>query len=105
MSGWRRGLFVSALSLVGLVFGAWLGKTLIEILSGASTETSLIRTGLSAATLFIGIGIGSAIGGLGRQRHRHRRWPGKHERFAPCVDGQPRRPAHGQLEYGGLHDR
>ena len=64
MSGWRRGLFVSALSLVGLFFGAWLGKTLIEIVSGASTDTSLTRTGLSTATLFIGIGIGSAIGGL-----------------------------------------
>lgn len=75
MSGWRRGLFVSALSLAGLVFGAWLGKTLIEIVNGASTTTSLTRTGLSAATLFIGIGIGSAIGGfIGRRLRNIFRW-------------------------------
>jgi len=75
VSGWRRGLFVSALSLVGLVFGAWLGKTLIEIVNGASTTTSLTRTGLSAATLFIGIGIGSAIGGfIGRRLRNIFRW-------------------------------
>lgn len=68
MSGWQRGLFVSVLSLVGLGFGAWLGKTLIEVVNGASTTTSLTRTGLSAATLFIGIGIGSAAGGfIGRR--------------------------------------
>jgi S1-C subfamily serine protease len=75
VSGWRRGLFVSALSLVGLIFGAWLGKTLIEIVNGASSTTSLTRTGLSAATLFIGIGIGSAIGGfIGRQLRNIFRW-------------------------------
>ena len=71
MTGWRRGLFVSALSLVGLVFGAWLGKTLIDVVNGASTATSLTRTGLSAATLFIGIGIGSAIGGFIGRRLRN----------------------------------
>jgi len=68
VSGWRRGLFVSAFSLVGLFFGAWLGKTVIEVVNGASTNTSLTRTALSSATLFIGIGIGSAIGGfIGRR--------------------------------------
>jgi S1-C subfamily serine protease len=71
VTGWRRGLFVSALSLVGLVFGAWLGKTLIDVVNGASTATSLTRTGLSAATLFIGIGIGSAIGGFIGRRLRN----------------------------------
>ena len=29
------------------------------------------------------------------RRHHHRRRSGKHERFAPCAAGQPRRPAHG----------
>jgi len=71
VSGWRRGLFVSAFSLVGLIFGAWLGKALIDIVSGASTATSLTRTGLSAATLFIGIGIGSAVGGFIGRRLRN----------------------------------
>ena len=64
MSGWQRGLLVSAFSLIGLAIGAWLGSSVIDVVNGASTVTSLTRTGLSAATLFIGIGIGSAIGGF-----------------------------------------
>ena len=71
VSGWRRGLFVSALSLVGLVFGAWIGRSVIDIVSGASTTSSLTRTGLSAATLFICIGVGSAIGGYVGRRLRN----------------------------------
>lgn len=71
ITGWRRGLFVSAFSLVGLLFGAWLGRSLIEIVTGASTETSLTKTALSAATLFIGIGVGSAIGGFIGRRVRN----------------------------------
>jgi uncharacterized membrane protein required for colicin V production len=64
VSGWQRGLLVSAFSLIGLAIGAWLGSSVIDVVNGASTVTSLTRTGLSAATLFIGIGIGSAIGGF-----------------------------------------
>jgi len=71
VAGWRRGLFVSVFSLVGLIFGAWLGRSLIDIVNGASTATSLTRTALSAATLFIGIGIGSAIGGFIGRRLRN----------------------------------
>ena len=71
ISGWRRGLFVSVFSLIGLVFGAWLGRSVIDIVSGASTTSSLTRTALSAATLFIGIGIGSAIGGYVGRRLRN----------------------------------
>jgi S1-C subfamily serine protease len=63
ISGWRRGLIVSVFSLVGLIAGAWLGKSVIDIIGGAATATSLTRTGLSAATLFICMGIGSALGG------------------------------------------
>jgi uncharacterized membrane protein required for colicin V production len=64
VSGWQRGLLVSAFSLIGLAIGAWLGNSVIDVVNGASTVTSLTRTGLSAATLFIGIGIGSAVGGF-----------------------------------------
>ena len=61
-SGWRRGLIVSVLSLIGLFAGAWLGRSLIEIVTGASTTTSFSRTALSAAALFLGMGFGSALG-------------------------------------------
>lgn len=71
VSGWRRGLFVSVFSLLGLIFGAWLGRSLIDIVTGASTTTSLTRTALSAATLFIGIGVGSAVGGYVGRRLRN----------------------------------
>jgi S1-C subfamily serine protease len=71
VSGWRRGLFVSVFSLLGLIFGAWLGRSLIDIFTGASTTTSLTRTALSAATLLIGIGIGSALGGFIGRRLRN----------------------------------
>ena len=71
VAGWRRGLFVSVFSLGGLIFGAWLGKSVIDIVSGASTATSLTRTGLSAATLFICIGFGSAAGGFIGRRIRN----------------------------------
>lgn len=71
VSGWRRGLFVSAFSLVGLILGAWLGRSLIDFVNGASTTTSLTRTALSAATLFIGIGVGSAAGGFVGKRIRN----------------------------------
>ncbi len=71
VSGWRRGLFVSFFSLVGLVFGAWIARALIDIVNGASTNTSITRTALSTATLFIGIGIGSAIGGFIGRRLRN----------------------------------
>ncbi len=70
-SGWRRGLFVSVFSLLGLIFGAWLGRSVIDIVNGASTSTSLTKTALSAATLFIGIGVGSAIGGFIGRRIRN----------------------------------
>lgn len=70
-SGWRRGLFVSVFSLLGLVFGAWLGRAVIDIVNGASTSTSLTRTALSAATLFIGIGVGSVFGGFVGRRLRN----------------------------------
>ena len=62
---------MSVFSLIGLVFGAWLGRSVIDIVSGASTTSSLTRTALSAATLFIGIGIGSAIGGYVGRRLRN----------------------------------
>lgn len=71
ISGWRRGLFVSVFSLLGLIFGAWLGRALIDIVTGASTSTSLTRTALSAATLLIGIGVGSAVGGFIGRRLRN----------------------------------
>lgn len=71
VSGWRRGLFVSVFSLLGLIFGAWLGRSVIDIVNGASTSTSLTKTALSAATLFIGIGVGSAIGGFIGRRIRN----------------------------------
>jgi S1-C subfamily serine protease len=71
VSGWRRGLFVSIFSLLGLIFGAWLGRSLIDIVNGASTSTSLTKTALSAATLFIAIGVGSAIGGFIGRRIRN----------------------------------
>ena len=71
ISGWKRGLFVSVFSLVGLVIGAWLGRSLIDIVTGASTSTSLTRTALSAAALFIGIGVGSAVGGFVGRRLRN----------------------------------
>lgn len=71
ISGWRRGLFVSVFSLLGLIFGAWLGRSVIDIVTGASTSTSLTRTALSATTLLIGIGVGSAVGGFIGRRLRN----------------------------------
>ena len=71
MSGWRRGLIVSTFSFIGLVIGAWFGKTLIDLVTGAATSSSLTKTGLSTATLFIAIGIGSAIGGFVGRRLRN----------------------------------
>jgi len=62
-AGWRRGLIVSIFSFAGLFVGAWLGRSLISIVVGASQETSLTRTGLSVALLLTGMGIGSAVGG------------------------------------------
>ena len=71
VSGWRRGIFVSVFSLLGLIFGAWLGRSLIDAFTGASTTTSLTRTGLSAATLLIAIGVGSTVGGYVGRRLRN----------------------------------
>ena len=71
VSGWRRGLFVSAFSLLGLILGAWLGRSMIDFVNRASTSTSLTQTALSAATLFIGIGVGSAAGGFIGKRIRN----------------------------------
>ena len=44
---------------------------MIDIVNGASTATSLTRTALSAATLFIGISFGSAVGGFIGRRLRN----------------------------------
>ena len=63
-AGWRRGLIVSIFSFVGLFAGAWLGRSFISIIAGASQEASLTRTGLSVAILLAGMGLGSAIGGF-----------------------------------------
>lgn len=59
------------LSLVGLFAGAWLGRSLIEIVSGASTTTSFSRTALSVAALFLGMGFGSVLGGFIGNRIRN----------------------------------
>jgi S1-C subfamily serine protease len=71
ISGWRRGLIVSALSLFGLFAGAWFGRSLIEIVAGAATTASLTRTALSASALFLGMGFGSALGGFIGNRIRN----------------------------------
>ena len=71
ISGWRRGLIVSTLSLVGLFAGAWFGRSLIEIVTGASTASSLTRNALSATALFVGIGLGSAVGSFIGNRIRN----------------------------------
>ncbi len=70
VSGWRRGLFVTVFSLVGLVFGAWVGRITLELVNGASTTTSLSRTAINAAVLFVGIAFGSAVGGFFGKRLR-----------------------------------
>lgn len=70
-SGWRRGLFVTVFSLVGLVLGAWLGRVLLDVINGASTSTSISRTTISAAILFAGITLGSTIGGFLGKRLRN----------------------------------
>lgn len=59
------------LSLVGLFAGAWLGRSLIEIVTGASTSSSVSRTALSAAALFLGMGFGSALGSFIGNRIRN----------------------------------
>lgn len=64
VTGWRRGLIVSAFSLIGLIFGAWFARNLITIFSGASEDASLSRTGISVAVLLTAMGIGSTIGGF-----------------------------------------
>ncbi len=71
ISGWRRGLIVSTLSLVGLFAGAWFGRSLIEIVTGASTASSPTRTALSATALFLGMGFGSALGSFIGNRIRN----------------------------------
>lgn len=71
ISGWRRGLIVSAFSLFGLFAGAWLSRSLIEIVTGAATTASLTRTALSATALFLGMGFGSALGGFIGNRIRN----------------------------------
>ena len=71
ISGWRRGLIVSTLSLVGLFAGAWFARSLIEIVTGASTASSLTRNALSATALFLGMGLGSALGSFIGNRIRN----------------------------------
>ena len=71
VSGWRRGLFVTVFSLVGLIFGAWAGRAALEVINGDSTSTSLSRTAINATVLFAGIGIGSAVGGFVGKRLRN----------------------------------
>lgn len=71
VSGWRRGLFVTVFSLVGLILGAWAGRAALEVINGDSTSTSLSRTAINATVLFAGIGIGSAVGGFVGKRLRN----------------------------------
>jgi S1-C subfamily serine protease len=70
-SGWRRGLFVTVFSMVGLVIGAWVARTLLDVMNGASTTTSLSRTTINAAVLFAGITLGSTMGGFLGKRLRN----------------------------------
>lgn len=70
IAGWRRGLFVTVFSLIGLIFGAWLGRTLLDTVNGASTSSSLSRTAINATVLFVAIGLGSAAGGFVGKRLR-----------------------------------
>jgi S1-C subfamily serine protease len=70
-AGWRRGLFVTVFSLVGLACGAWVGRFVLEVINGTSTTTSLSRTAINATVLFVSIGLGSAIGGFVGKRLRN----------------------------------
>lgn len=69
-SGWRRGLIVSTLSFIGLILGAWLSKSIIDLFTGSATTTSLTSTSISVTTFFICMGIGSALGAFVGNRIR-----------------------------------
>ena len=65
LAGFRRGLLVSALSLVGIALGAIVGGRLApHLLPGGSAYTPLVALGGAAALAFLFQGIGSIAGGV-----------------------------------------
>jgi len=73
-NGWRRGLVVSAFSIVGAVVGAYMGQGFVgKFASPSATDT--VKVGIIVGGLIVSASIGSSIGSfIGRRLRSVYKW-------------------------------
>ena len=73
-TGWRRGFVVSVFSILGLFFGVWIGRQLVDqFLRDSSNNVS--RAGLNLLLMLVGLSVGSAVGSfIGRRIKSGLKW-------------------------------
>jgi len=66
--GWRRGLVVTVLSLLGSLFGALVGHFALTYVSAAQSHTPAVRWATEGFVFLVAVSIGNGIGGYAGKR-------------------------------------
>ena len=64
LSGWRRGLIVTVMSLIGSIIGAFVGHFVASNMMSAHSHTTAIRWATEGFIFLIAVSLGNGIGGF-----------------------------------------
>ncbi|MEI7442656.1 MAG: CvpA family protein [Actinomycetes bacterium] len=64
LSGWRRGLIVTVMSLIGSIIGAFAGHFVATNLVSGSSHTTAIRWATEGFIFLIAVSLGNGVGGF-----------------------------------------
>lgn len=75
LSGWRRGLIVTVLSILGSVIGALIGHFVAVNMTSAQSQTTAVRWAIEGFIFLIAVSLGNAVGGfIGKRINKALPW-------------------------------